>query len=113
MAEVPGLGHPAPVRGLPAQVSGGVNVREKFGESFVIGRSSLTPRSHTRGAGLASRRALTRRSGAPIGRDYSEGVSRQASIGLATTAVVGAARVHRSRSSRARAEGDASLYTRS
>jgi hypothetical protein len=39
MAEVPGLGAPAPVRGLPAQVSGGVNVREKFGESFRAGRS--------------------------------------------------------------------------
>ena len=34
MTEAPGLGHPAPVRVLPAKVSGGVNVREKFGESF-------------------------------------------------------------------------------
>jgi hypothetical protein len=38
MAEARGLGHPAPVRVLPAQVSGGVNVREKFGEPFVVGR---------------------------------------------------------------------------
>jgi hypothetical protein len=57
MAEAPDLGHPAPVRVLPAQVSGGVNVREKFGESFVVGRSSPTLRSHTCGAGLAGRRA--------------------------------------------------------
>ena len=33
-SEVPVLGHPAPVRGLPAQMNGGVNVREKFGESL-------------------------------------------------------------------------------
>ena len=47
MAEVPGVGHPAPVRVLPAQMSGGVNVREKFGESFIVGRSSPTLRSRT------------------------------------------------------------------
>ena len=31
VVEVPGLGHPAPSRGLPIQASGGVNVGEKFG----------------------------------------------------------------------------------
>jgi DNA-binding NarL/FixJ family response regulator len=39
MTEAPGLGHPAPVRVLPAQVSGGVNVREKFGECFSVASS--------------------------------------------------------------------------
>jgi hypothetical protein len=38
MAETPGVGHPAPARVFPAQVSGGVNVREKFGEPFRVGR---------------------------------------------------------------------------
>jgi hypothetical protein len=42
MAQVPGLGHPAPVRGPPAQVIGGVNVREKFRESFSVARTSLS-----------------------------------------------------------------------
>ena len=38
MAEGAGLGHPAPVGVLPAQVSGGVNVGEKFGESLIAER---------------------------------------------------------------------------
>ena len=38
MAEVPAVGHPAPVWGLPAHVSVYVKVREKFGESFLVGR---------------------------------------------------------------------------
>jgi hypothetical protein len=42
MAEVPGLGHPEPVGALPAQVSGGVNVGEKFGEPLIVG--SFYPR---------------------------------------------------------------------
>jgi hypothetical protein len=40
---VPGLGHRAPVWVRPAQVSGGVNVGEKFGECF-IARSSYPRR---------------------------------------------------------------------
>jgi hypothetical protein len=36
VANVPGLGHPASLQGLPAQVSCGVKVREKFGESFAL-----------------------------------------------------------------------------
>jgi hypothetical protein len=36
MADVRGLGHPAPVRGLPAQVGSGANMREKFGESLSV-----------------------------------------------------------------------------
>jgi hypothetical protein len=42
VAKVPGVEHPAPVRGLPAQVSVRVNVREKFRESFSIARTSLS-----------------------------------------------------------------------
>ena len=56
MAEPPRLGHPAPVRELAAQASGGVNVREKFGETFA------TTRYHRRGSRLPVRCRLHARS---------------------------------------------------